>query len=66
MSITITRATGRAFTHSSQWGYTAKIDQDGTIWVWDDVAHAYTVCHALTPRQQAQLRAEAQRQTRRL
>ena len=55
-SRSITVASGRAFRASSQWGYTAQIDQDGYVTIYDDVAGHYTTCHALTARQIAYIR----------
>lgn len=54
-----TVATGRAFSGSSQWGYRARVDPDGTVRVWDSVAGHWTLCHALTPRQIAYVRRTA-------
>jgi hypothetical protein len=47
---------GRAFTGSSQWGYRATVDMDGTVRVYDSIAGHYTTCHALTTRQLAYVR----------
>lgn len=55
----LTVSSGRAFTDSSQWGYRACVESDGTVSVYDDVAGHYTTCHALTPRQIARIRREA-------
>ena len=57
--IIITVATGRAFSGSSQWGYRARVEPDGTVWVWDDVSDTWTICHALTPAQLRYVRARA-------
>lgn len=54
---------GRAFTGSAQWGYTACVDGDGAVTVWDSIAGHYTPLHALTARQLARVRAEAARQS---
>jgi len=60
----ITIATGRAFAGSSQWGYRACVDPDGTVRVYDDVAGYYTTCHSLTNAQQRYIRARATTDTR--
>lgn len=56
-------ASGRPFTSTNQWGYRAQVDADGTVRVFDDVAHFYTVCHALTRRQIAHVRRVAAAQS---
>lgn len=60
----VTVASGRAFSGSSQWGYRAKVDADGTVRVYDDVAGHYTTVHSLTPRQIARVRKLAEEQSR--
>lgn len=55
----ITVGTGRAFTASSQWGYRASVEPDGTVRVWDSVAGHWTLCHALSPQQIAYVRRMA-------
>lgn len=54
-----TVASGRAFTGSSQWGYRARVDADGSVRVWDDVAGYWTLCHALSRAQVAYVRRTA-------
>lgn len=53
---TVHVASGRAWTYSGQWGYTAIVDQDGVVRVWDDLSSYWSMCHALTPRQKARVR----------
>ena len=36
--------------------YRATADADGTVRVYDSIAGYWTVCHALTPRQEARVR----------
>jgi hypothetical protein len=48
--------TGRAFGGSAQWGYRARVDKDGQVSVYDDVAGHYTIHHALTQGQIAYVR----------
>ena len=55
----IERMSGRAFTGAAQWGYRARVDPDGTVRVWDDVASQWTLCHGLTAPQLARLRRDA-------
>lgn len=50
-------ASGRAF-RSGPVGYTAGVDPgDDRVYVWDSVAGHWTLCHSLTPRQEAYIRA---------
>lgn len=57
---TYTSKSGHAFSNDGKnAGYRAIVDSDGTIRVWDSVAGHYTMCHSLTQRQIANIRAKA-------
>jgi hypothetical protein len=50
---------GHPFTGSPQWGYVARVTDDGAVYVWDDMAGHWTTCHSLTPRQIAYVKRRA-------
>lgn len=39
--------------------YAARVDADGTVRIWDDVADHYTTCHSLTAAQIRYIRSRA-------
>ena len=51
----------RAFTGEGVKENRILVDPNGEVRVWDAVAGTYTLCHALSDRQQARLRALARR-----
>ena len=52
-------ARAQFFSHHGLETLESRIDDDGTVCVWDDVAHHYTVCHALSEHDQWCIRAAA-------
>ena len=57
---TIRVSRGSAFTGDSpRYGYLASVDDSGAVRAWDAIAGHYTLCHALSPAQQAWIRSRA-------
>ena len=53
MSSTIVTIRAAAFTGDRTRNHRCAVDIDGTVRVWDATAGHYTVCHALSPRDEA-------------
>jgi len=57
----IVTARVRAFTGRGLETLRCRVEADGTVRVWDDIAGHYTICHILTPSAQRRVRRLASR-----